>query len=69
MLNDEEGNAVVVAQAGDLLENLVRQFGRDAGGRLVQKQQLWLAHQAAGDLQQLHLPAGQVRCQRIEVLL
>ena len=65
VLDDEQGDAVIIAQAGDLLEDVVSQLGRDAGGRLIQQQQLGLAHEGAGDLEQFHLPAGKVRRQRV----
>ena len=57
VLNDQESNAMFIAQARDLLEDLISQVGRHTSRRLVQQQQLGLAHQSARDFQQFHLPA------------
>ena len=47
--------------AAQMLADLARQGGVHAGHRLVQQQQRGFGHQRAADLQQLLLPAGQVR--------
>ena len=58
LLHQQDGGAVLV-QLLDDIKNLLHQDGRQAHGRLVQHQQLGVAHQGAAHGQHLLFSAGQ----------
>ena len=59
VLDDQEGDAARL-QRQNVLAELLRQGRIDAGGRLVEHDQLRLGHQGAAELQQLLLAAREI---------
>ena len=57
------------AKGGDLLPELQPALRIEAGGRLVEEQQLGVADQGAGDRQALLLAAGELADARVALLL
>ncbi len=57
MLDDEEGDAQIVAQPLDVVDDVSHQRAVHARGWLVKQDHLRRAHQRAAELQQLLLPA------------
>src|SRR6266702_8237258 len=55
MFDDQECEAVFLAEGGDAVEDLLRELRRDARRGFVEQQQLRLRHPRPGDLEQLHL--------------
>ena len=61
VLNHEEREAEVPLQAHDAVEDLPRELWGDPRRRLIEEQELRLPHERAGHLEELHLPAGDLR--------
>src|SRR2546422_6912020 len=56
MFDDQEREAVLLAEGGDAVEDLLRELRRDARRGFVEQQQLRLRHPRSRDLEELHLP-------------
>ena len=67
VLDDQERDAVALAQREDVLEQLDAQRRADAGHRLVEQQDPRLRHQRADEVEQLALPAGERAGERARV--
>ena len=59
LLHEKDGQAFLLVQPLDHLENFRDQFGHDAHGGLIEHEELGLGHQTAGDGQHLLFPAAQ----------
>jgi len=68
LLYQQDGHALPVDIA-DQVKNQLYQIGRQAQGRLVQQQKLWIAHQGPADCQHLLFTAGQGACLLLQAFL
>ena len=69
VVRGEYGGASLATAIADDLPHLPPRVGIEAGGRLVEKQQLRIAHQGHGHGQPLLLPAREVLDPRVRLLL
>ena len=64
MLDDEEGDALL-AERQHAVDDDIEERRIDAAGRLVEKKETRIGHQARGDVHQLFLSVGQFRGRQI----
>ena len=60
MLDDEHGDAGVIDNLPQVVEYLHGERAGDPCNRLVEQQQLWVAHHRAADVDELALAAGEL---------